>query len=152
MAQPSWCGDYVVWKSAGTPAYQLAVVVDDATLGVNEVLRGDDLIPSTPRQLRLYAALGLEPPQFVHVPLVIGTDGRRLAKRHGDTRLVSLRQAGVEPEALIGLLAWSCGWLRDIRPIAPRDLLRQFLLETIPPTAFVLEPALLRKIGYDPST
>src|SRR5262249_32606099 len=80
-------GDFVVWKSAGTPAYQLAVVVDDAAQGVTEVVRGDDLVPSTPRQLLLYEALGLRPPGFVHVPLVVGPDGRRLAKRHGDTRL-----------------------------------------------------------------
>lgn len=79
-------GDFVVWKNSGTPAYQLAVVVDDAEMGVTEVVRGDDLIPSTPRQLLLYSALGLTPPSFAHVPLVVGEDGRRLAKRHGDTR------------------------------------------------------------------
>src|SRR5207249_873707 len=62
-------GDFVVWKSADTPAYQLAVVVDDADLGVTEVVRGDDLIPSTPRQLLLYEALGVDMPRFVHVPL-----------------------------------------------------------------------------------
>src|SRR5205823_5583932 len=86
-------GDFVVWKSAGGPAYQLAVVVDDAAQGITEVIRGDDLIPSTPRQLLLYRALGLEAPRFAHVPLVVGPDGRRLAKRHGDTRLSALRQA-----------------------------------------------------------
>src|SRR5439155_6620624 len=100
-------GDFVVWKSDGTPAYQLAVVVDDADMGVTEVVRGDDLIPSTPRQLLLYRALGWEPPRFVHVPLVVGEDGRRLAKRHGDTRLSALRDAGVTAESLVGLLAWS---------------------------------------------
>src|SRR5205085_4244253 len=105
-------GDFVVWKAprAGlpdTPAYQLAVVVDDADQGVTEVVRGDDLVPSTPRQLLLYEALGLRPPRFSHVPLVVGPDGRRLAKRHGDTRLSALRAAGVRPQALLGLLAWS---------------------------------------------
>src|SRR5262249_54938520 len=75
---PSQSGDFVVWKSSGTPAYQLAVVVDDAAMGVTQVVRGDDLIPSTPRQLQLYAALGLTPPRFAHVPLVVGPDGRRL--------------------------------------------------------------------------
>src|SRR5207302_4885800 len=97
-------GDFVVWKSTGTPAYQLAVVVDDAAQGVTEVVRGDDLVPSTPRQLLLYEALGLVLPAFAHVPLVVGPDGRRLAKRHGDTRLAALRAAGVRPEALLGLL------------------------------------------------
>src|SRR5437763_3005518 len=77
-------GDFVVWKSAGTPAYQLAVVVDDAAQGVTEGIRGDDLIPSTPGQLLLYEALGLSPPRFTHVPLAVGPDGRRLAQRHAD--------------------------------------------------------------------
>jgi glutamyl-tRNA synthetase len=146
-------GDFVVWKSAGTPAYQLAVVVDDAALGVTEVVRGDDLVASTPRQLLLYQALGLRPPRFVHVPLVIGPDGRRLAKRHGDTRLSSLRSGGVQPEALLGLLAWTCGWLEHIRPITAREILPLFRWETIPRQPFVLEPAHLQAIGYrDPRT
>ncbi len=144
-------GDFVVWKSAGTPAYQLAVVVDDATQGVTEVVRGDDLVPSTPRQLLLYEALGLPPPRFAHVPLVVGPDGRRLAKRHGDTRLAALRAAGVRPEALLGLLAWSCGWLGRPEPVTARGLLPRFRLGAIPPRPFVLAPDLLRGIGYDSS-
>jgi glutamyl-tRNA synthetase len=143
-------GDFVVWKSAGTPAYQLAVVVDDAAQGVAEVIRGDDLIPSTPRQLLLYQALGLTPPRFGHVPLVVGPDGRRLAKRHGDTRLAALREAGVKPHALVGLLAWSCGWLERIEPIAVEDLLPGARLDSIPPRPWVLTPQLLRQIGYNP--
>jgi glutamyl-tRNA synthetase len=141
-------GDFVVWKSAGTPAYQLAVVVDDAAMGITEVIRGDDLIPSTPRQLLLYRALGFAPPAFAHVPLVVGEDGRRLAKRHGDTRLAALRAAGVEPEAVVGLLAWSCGWVEEPVPVAARDLLPRFRLDTIPPRPFVLNAALLKSIGY----
>jgi glutamyl-tRNA synthetase len=147
-------GDFVVWKTprpgstASTPAYQLAVVVDDAAQGVTEVVRGDDLIPSTPRQLLLYEALGLTPPAFVHAPLVVGPDGRRLAKRHGDTRLSALREAGVRPEALLGLLAWSCGWLASIEPITARELCSLFRLETIPREPFVLTSELLRRIGY----
>ncbi|MBA4063290.1 MAG: tRNA glutamyl-Q(34) synthetase GluQRS [Isosphaera sp.] len=141
-------GDFVVWKSAGTPAYQLAVVVDDAAMGVTEVVRGDDLVPSTPRQLLLYRALGLTPPAFAHVPLVVGEDGRRLAKRHGDTRLAALRAAGVRPEALVGLLAWSCGWRPTPEPVAARELLPAFRLEAIPPRPFVLTAELLRGIGF----
>lgn len=141
-------GDFVVWKSAGTPAYQLAVVADDADQGVTEVIRGDDLIPSTPRQLLLYGALGLEPPRFVHVPLVVGPDGRRLAKRHGDTRLAALRAAGVRAEALVGLLAWSCGWLARPEAVSPQELLPLFRLEAIPAQPFVLTPELLHDIGY----
>jgi glutamyl-tRNA synthetase len=148
-------GDFVVWKAPrspgepkGTPAYQLAVVVDDAAQGVTEVIRGDDLLPSTPRQLLLYEALGLRPPSFCHVGLVVGPDGRRLAKRHGDTRLSALRQAGVRPEALLGLLAWSCGWLDRPEAVAARDLVPTFRLDKVPRGPFVLTPELLRGIGY----
>jgi glutamyl-tRNA synthetase len=141
-------GDFVVWKSAGTPAYQLAVVVDDAAMGVTEVVRGDDLVPSTPRQLLLYRALGFVPPAFAHIPLVVGEDGRRLAKRHGDTRVGALRSAGVKAEALVGLLAWSCGWIDEARPITPRDLLPRYRLDAIPRQPCVLSPELLERIGY----
>ncbi|HMP16167.1 MAG TPA: glutamate--tRNA ligase family protein, partial [Gemmatales bacterium] len=88
-SRPEFGGDFVVWKNNNTPAYQLAVVVDDAAMSVTEVVRADDLIPSTPRQLQLYQSLDLKPPRYAHVPLVVGQDGRRLAKRHGDTRLAS---------------------------------------------------------------
>jgi glutamyl-tRNA synthetase len=141
-------GDFVVWKSADAPAYQLAVVVDDAAQGVTEVIRGDDLVPSTPRQRLLYQALGLQPPRFIHVPLVVGVDGRRLAKRHGDTRLAALRQQGVPPERLLGLLAFSCGWRPRIEPTTARELLASFDLASLPAEPFVLTPALLRAIGY----
>ena len=143
-------GDFVVWRSFAVPAYQLAVVVDDAAAGVTEVVRGDDLVPSTPRQLLLYRALGLTPPAFAHVPLVVGPDGRRLAKRHGDTRLAALRAAGVTAEALVGLLAWSCGWLPAPRPVTPKELLPVFTLAGIPRRPFVLTPELLKGIGYAP--
>ena len=141
-------GDFVIWKSAGTPAYQLAVVVDDAAMGVTEVIRGDDLVPSTPRQLLLYEALGHSPPRFAHVPLVVGEDGRRLAKRHGDTRLSTLRESGVKPEALVGLLAWSCGWLEEPGPITPRQLLPRFRLDAIPRRSLVLSGELLARLGH----
>ena len=142
-------GDFVVWKNSGTPAYQLAVVVDDAAMGITEVIRGDDLLPSTPRQLLLYCALGLAPPAFAHIPLVVGADGRRLAKRHGDTRLAALRAAGVKPEALVGLLAWSCGWIDRMVPISRSELLPRFKLNAIPKGPFVLTTELLRQIGYE---
>jgi glutamyl-tRNA synthetase len=147
-------GDFVVWKApnrpgtTGTPAYQLAVVVDDSAQGVTEVIRGDDLVSSTPRQLLLYELLGLRPPRFVHVPLVVGPDGRRLAKRHGDTRLAALRDAGVSPEMLVGLLAWSCGWLGAVYPVTARELLPRFRLDTIALGPFVLTSELLQSIGY----
>ncbi|HZU34742.1 MAG TPA: tRNA glutamyl-Q(34) synthetase GluQRS [Gemmataceae bacterium] len=144
-------GDFVVWKSAASPAYQLAVVVDDATQGVTEVVRGDDLIPSTPRQLLLYDALGWPAPRFVHVPLVVGPDGRRLAKRHGDTRLAALRAAGVPAAGLLGLLARSCGWLKEPSLISAAQLVPLFRLDTIPKIPFVLDPAFLARVGYSPN-
>ena len=133
-------GDFVVWKSAGTPAYQLAVVVDDAAQGVTEVIRGDDLVPSTPRQLLLYRALGLQPPRFCHVPLVVGPDARRLAKSPWRHAPRCPAPAGVPPEQLLGLLAWSCGWLDHREPITARDLIPLFRLHTIPRRPFVLTP------------
>lgn len=107
-------GDFIVWTKRNQPSYQLAVVVDDHRQGVTDVIRGDDLIESAARQLQLYRALGLPPsaePRYMHLPLVIGTDGRRLAKRHGDTRVDRYLDApggGVPAEAIIGLIArWS---------------------------------------------
>ncbi len=126
-------GDFVIAKRDGGPAYQLAVVVDDAAQGVTHVLRGDDLLPSTPRQLLLYAALGLTPPSFAHVPLVVGPDGLRLAKRHGDTSLRFFRERGVRPEQVVGYLAVLSG-LGDGsgRACLPRDLLADFDLRRVP--------------------
>ena len=90
-------GDFVVATKMGLPAYQLAVVVDDARQGVSHVVRGDDLLHSTARQLWLYRFLQLKPPaRFTHLPLVVGEDGRRLAKRHGDTRIGFYRDIGVK--------------------------------------------------------
>ena len=121
-------GDFVVAKADGTPAYQLAVVVDDEAMGVTEVLRGNDLLPSAFRQHELYEFFGWKPPEFAHVPLVVGRDGRRLAKRHGDTRLATLRTSGIPAEKLVGLLAWSCGLIDRRRPMHPRNLIGEFNL------------------------
>lgn len=124
-------GDFVIAKADGSPAYQLAVVVDDQAMGITEVLRGDDLLPSSFRQLELYNFFGRQPPQFAHVPLVVGPDGRRLAKRHGDTRLATLRSAGVPPERLIGLLARSCGLIEKQEPVTAADLVASFDLSKL---------------------
>ncbi len=93
-------GDFVVWRQDGIPSYQLAVVVDDAAMGITEVVRGKDLLKSTARQLLLYRALGLAPPKFYHCELVADPDGNRLAKRHGSLSLRSLRAQGAQPEDL----------------------------------------------------
>ena len=127
----STLGDFPVARDEGGAGYTLAGTVDDALMGVTEVVRGDDLLAATPAQLLLYRALGYEPPAFCHVPLVVGADGRRLAKRHGDTRIASYRAAGRRAEELIGLLAHSCGW-GDGSPISLRDLLPLADLSTIP--------------------
>ncbi len=129
---PSELGDFVLCKADGTPAYQLAVVVDDHAMGVTEVVRGDDLIPSTFRQLALFAAFGWSPPVFGHVPLVSGPDGRRLAKRHGDTRLSALRDAGVPAERLVGYLAWTCGLQSEPKAARPADFVSQFVWRSVP--------------------
>jgi glutamyl-tRNA synthetase len=101
-------GDFVVMRADGVAAYQLAVVVDDAAMQITHVVRGDDLLPSTARQLLLHGAFGWPAPRFAHAPLVVGEDGERLAKRHGARSLGELRAAGVAPELVIGLLAsWS---------------------------------------------
>lgn len=125
-------GDFVVRKGNGTAAYQLAVVVDDAAMGITEVVRGDDLIASTPRQLLLYRALELHPPSFRHVPLVVGPDGLRLAKRHGDTRIATFREQGIAPERLVGLLAHWCGLAPPGSERVPRELVSGFDWQRVP--------------------
>jgi len=127
-------GDFVIRKADGTAAYQLAVVVDDAEAGVTDVVRGDDLLDSTPRQILLYRALGLELriPKYYHLPLVVGPDGRRLAKRHGDTRLLMYREAGVPAARILSLLARWCG-IAVSQPVShAADLLPHFDFARLP--------------------
>jgi len=128
-------GDFVIQKRDGDPAYQLAVVVDDAAQEVTEVLRADDLLPSTPRQLLLYRALGLPDPTFAHVPLVVGHDGLRLAKRHGDTSLRHFRNQGASAAAVVGYLAQLSGLRASAEPTTPAELLKEFALDKLPPDA-----------------
>jgi glutamyl-tRNA synthetase len=133
-------GDFVIAKADGTPAYQLAVVVDDVEAGITHVVRGDDLLDSTPRQILLYRALGCAEhvPHYVHLPLVIGPDGRRLAKRHGDTRVATYRAAGVTPERMLALLArWSGVDAGD--SISFGELLAAFDLAKVPREAVVMQ-------------
>jgi glutamyl-tRNA synthetase len=132
-------GDFVVARADGVPAYQLAVVVDDAAMGVTDVVRGDDLLPSTGRQLLLYAALGATAPRFAHVPLVVGEDGERLAKRHGALSLGELRAAGADPRAVVGLLASLSGLAPAGARVSPAELVAGFSRARLP-----REPAVLR--------
>ncbi len=102
-------GDFVVSRADGVPAYQLAVVVDDIAMDIDEVVRADDLLASTPRQILLYAALGARVPGFLHVPLVVGDDGVRLAKRHGSISIAELRARGADPLRVVRGLLGSLG-------------------------------------------
>jgi glutamyl-tRNA synthetase len=119
-------GDFIVAKKDGSPAYQLAVVADDHAMQVTEVVRGDDLLASTFRQLQLYSVFGWSTPRYYHLPLVVGPDGRRLAKRHGDSRLSHYRDLQVPPERVLGLLAHSIGLLPTCQACTASELVDSF--------------------------
>jgi len=139
-------GDFPLARDEGGAGYTLAAVVDDLLMGVTEVVRGDDLLAATPAQILVARALAPTLPfhassrklAYCHVPLVVGPDGRRLAKRHGDTRVASFRAAGVAPEELIGRLAASCGWCEPGERVSLAELLPRFSLDSIPHAPFVL--------------
>ena len=124
--------DFVLRRADGTAAYQLAVVVDDAAMQVTHVMRGDDLLRSTPRQIALFRALSAPPPRFAHVPLVRATGGERLAKRAHPLALADLRRAGVAPETIVGALAASAGLCPPGARAQPRELIAAFDLDRLP--------------------
>ena len=125
--------DFVIWTARNEPAYQLAVVVDDHRQRVTHIVRGDDLIDSAARQTLLYDALGLAPrPSYFHLPLVRGQDGRRLAKRHGDTRIARYRAGGLTSERLTGLLAYWCAQIPAPAELSLAELLATFDLARMP--------------------
>lgn len=126
MDVSSRLGDFPLARDEHGAGYAIAVVVDDAAMGVTEVVRGDDLLPATPPQMLIYDALGLRCPAFFHVPLVVGPDGRRLAKRHGDTRISAYRAAGVSPGEIIGFLAHASGILCKRKPTRLDSLIGRF--------------------------
>ena len=134
---PKELGDFPLARDEFGAGYTLACVVDDVAMGVTEVVRGDDLLPATPAQILVADALGSAPPSYCHVPLVVGPDGRRLAKRHGDTRIASLRAAGWSAERVLGLLAASCGWAEEGEELALAALLPRFDLSSVPRGPFV---------------
>lgn len=133
-------GDFLIAKRDGAPAYQLAVVVDDARQGVTEVVRGDDLLPSAARQQLLQRALGLPPVSYLHVPLVVDENGRRLAKRHDDLSLAELRSGGTDPRAIVAWVARSCGLVCDERTSAG-DVVSTFELSRLPRAPVRLDAA-----------
>ncbi len=132
-------GDFVIARADGVASYQLAVVVDDITMGVTEVVRGDDLLASTPRQVLLYEALGAAAPSWAHLPLVLGDDGARLAKRHGSMGIATLRERGVTASWLRGWLLESLGARDQGTPRAAAD---GFSLSSVP-----MEAVLWREPG-----
>lgn len=138
----SQLGDFPLSRKTGQAAYQLAVVVDDVAMGITEVVRGDDLLPSTFRQVPLYEALGWQPPAYAHLPLVIGPDGRRLAKRHGDTRLSYYRALGVSPRQLVGWAAHSIGLIDRVEPVWPAELVDRFDWQRVRREPTVVEPGI----------
>jgi len=136
------CGDFVVFRNEGLASYQLAVVVDDAEAGVDAIVRGDDLLDSAARQIQLRRLLGLGPePEYWHLPLVVGTDGHRLAKRHGDTRLSHYRQAGVRPQRILGLLGAWCGLADGRREMDMDELIERFDLSMLPAEPVIFNDA-----------
>lgn len=125
------CGDFILRRSDGVYAYQLAVVVDDAAMGVTQVVRGSDLLDSTPRQLWLQEALGLPQPEHGHVPLLLAPDGRRLAKRDRDLELGQLQEKYTAPE-LVGRLAHAAGLIPEYAPVTPAELIPRFSWSKVP--------------------
>ncbi len=126
-------GDFVVSTKEGLPAYQLAVVVDDFKQKVSHIVRGDDLLPSTGRQILIYRMLGLSPlPHYYHLPIVCGPDGRRLAKRHGDSRVAFYREKGISPFRVVGLIAFWCRITEQRQLMSASEFAGQFRLELVP--------------------
>lgn len=146
---PVALGDFPLARDEFGAGYTLACVVDDLLMGVTEVVRGDDLLAATPAQILLARALiphlsnfsnvsNVSNLSYCHVPLVVGRDGRRLAKRHGDTRIATYRAEGKPPEEILGFLAASCGWAERGERVTLRDLLSRFDLGTIPHEPFMI--------------
>ncbi|HVS15282.1 MAG TPA: tRNA glutamyl-Q(34) synthetase GluQRS [Thermoanaerobaculia bacterium] len=126
-------GDFVLRRRDGLWAYQLAVVVDDLDMAIDEVVRGADLIDSTGRQILLFEALGGPVPRFGHAPLMVSESGEKLSKRHASLTLAALREAGVAPERLVGYLAHTLGLRDRVEPTTPRELVSDFRWEALLP-------------------
>lgn len=132
--------DLIIQRSDGTPTYNFVVVVDDAEMGINLVLRGDDHINNTPRQILLYQALGYTVPEFAHVPMILGADKKRLSKRHGATSVMAYQELGYLPEAMVNYLVrlgWSYG---DEEIFNMPELIEKFSLDSVGRSAGVFNP------------
>lgn len=132
--------DLIIQRTDGTPTYNLVVVIDDAEMGINLVIRGDDHVNNTPRQILLYEALGYQVPRFAHVPMILGADKKRLSKRHGATSVMAYKELGYLPEALVNYLA-RLGWsLGDEEIFSMTDLIEKFSLANVGRSAGVFNP------------
>lgn len=141
--------DFIIRRSDGTPTYNFVVVVDDITMGVNTILRGDDHVNNTPRQIQLYQALGAALPVFGHLPMVLGADRTRLSKRHGATSVTAYRDMGVLPDALINYLirlGWSHG---DQEFFTRKEIIEKFSIEHIGKSAGIFDMAKLMALNAD---
>jgi glutamyl-tRNA synthetase len=135
-----------VLRKDGVAAYQVAVVVDDAAMRISHVLRGADLLSSTARQILLYRALDLSAPAFLHVPLMLGPDGERLAKRHGAVSLGELRAANIAPERVVGWLAATCGLAAEGEVISAAELVPRWDPARISPAPTTVTDEMLRRL------
>lgn len=141
--------DFVIARSDGSPTYNFVVVVDDMLMGINTIIRGDDHVMNTPKQIQIYKALGHPLPVFAHVPMVLGPDRTKLSKRHGAMSVVEYRDMGIVPEAMINYLArlgWSCG---DQEFFTRQDLIDKFSLENIGKAAGIFDTEKLTSLNAD---
>ncbi len=142
--------NFVVMRADGTPTYHLAVVVDDHDMGITHVIRGDDHLSNTPKQILLYHAFGWDLPTFAHVPLILGPDKKRLSKRHGATAISEYFDSGILPEAMVNylaLLGWSPGGNREILTVD--ELIESFSLEGISRKSAVFDPVKLEWVNSE---
>ena len=124
--------DYIILRSNGLPTYNFSVAIDDALMEMTHIIRGEDHLSNTPRQLLIYSALGIEPPVFAHLPMILGSDGRKLSKRHGSVSIGSYKEEGFLPEAIVNHIAL-LGWAYDEKStiFSARELIEKFSLESI---------------------
>lgn len=128
--------DFVIQKADGFPAYNFACVVDDGVMGITHIIRGDDHLSNTPRQIALYKALGFDLPKFAHIPMILGEDGSRMSKRHGATSVTDYRAKGYLPDAIvnfIALLGWSPG--HDQELLSRQEMIEKFTLKRVNKTS-----------------
>ena len=140
--------DLVLLRSDGMPTYNLTVVIDDATMNITHIIRGDDHVNNTPRQLKIYEALGFDLPLFAHVPMILGSDKTRLSKRHGATSVTAYKEMGYLPEALVNYLV-RLSWSHGDQEIFSRDeLIRFFDFDTVGKAAAVFNPEKLLWLNH----